>query len=217
MIVLALMLMAVAGLSACGGDDDDGNGGSAPASDDSGDDQDNASDNGAGDSDDGADDGDDDAGDSDCDDGSDDSNDSGGFDFGAGKAVVTVGDKTFEFDLTSGSAVCRDVFGGLQVGGRSTDDENVTLDMWIPPTNWDTYDDNRYDPPSVEVEDDTSNKDWVADLNSAYEIEEGKSQVDSYEKDGLRASGTATFTDVYALFSGSAETVQGTFEVSCEE
>ena len=194
------MPLLVAGLSACGGDDDDSNGDASPATGGSADDG-NASDNSA-----------------DNGDGATDSGNSGAFNFGAGKAVVTIGDTTFEFDLKTGSAVCRDVFGGLQVSGKSSDDENVKLDMWIPPTNWDTYDDNRYDPPSVEVEDDTENKDWVADQNSGYQIEAGKGQVDSYEKDGLKASGKATFTDVYALLGGgSAETIQGTFEVSCEE
>ena len=199
-IVLGLVALLFAGLSACGGDDDDNGEDTSPAAERSGDDEDNAND------------------DSGNDDGTEDNDDSGGFDFGAGTAVVTIGDRTFEFDLTSGSAVCRDVFDAIQVSGKSTDDENVTLSMWIPPSNWDTFDDNRYDPPSVEVEDDTNNNQWIADPNSPYEIDGGNSQVDSFEKDGLRASGTATFTDAYALLRGeSLEPVQGTFEVSCEE
>ncbi len=148
----------------------------------------------------------------------DDSSDSGGFGFGTGTAKVTIGDKTYEFDLTSGFVVCQNVFDAIQVSGPAKDDDNVTLDMWIPPTNWDTYDDNRYDPPRVEVTDDSTNEDWVADPNSSYQIDAGKSQVDSYEKDGLTASGSATFVDAYLTFTGGdPQPVQGSFEVSCAE
>jgi hypothetical protein len=133
--------------------------------------------------------------------------------------VVTVGDTRYEFDLTSGFVVCRDVFGGMQVAGPSADSEDVTIDAWIPPTNWETFDDGRYDPPSLSISDDTANTKWVADpgRTELFANFPEESMVDSYEKDGLAASGTATFIDEYALLRGETpEPVQGTFEIACE-
>jgi hypothetical protein len=40
----------------------------------------------------------------------------------------------------------------------------------------------------------------------------GLSQVDSYEKDGLAASGSATFANTW---DSEAESVQGSFQISC--
>ncbi len=187
-----LVALGAFSLTGCGGDDDDG-GSPFSGGDDSGATSESTQPSG---------------------DNGDDSGTSGGFGFGTGQAKVTIGDKTYEFDLTSEFVVCQSVFDAIQVSGPAKDDENVTLDMWIPPTNWETYDDNRYDPPRVEVTDDNTNEDWVANPESAYGLAEGASQVDSYDKDGNTASGSATFANVY---SSGSESVQGTFEVSCAE
>lgn len=197
---LTLVALGLAALTACGGDDDGGGddgGATQPAATATSDSTD--------------------SGDAGADSGSTDAG-SGGSDFGTGTAMVTIGDQQYEFDLTSGFTVCRDVFDAIQVSGSSADDSDVDIHMWIPPTNWDTYDDERYDPPSIRVTDDTNNHDWVANPNTTYNVEEGKSQVDSYDKDGLTASGSATFFDGYALLRGEdAQPVQGSFEVGCNE
>jgi hypothetical protein len=202
--ILLPFILFLAAAIACGGDDDDddgalpgattGSAGDGPADDDSSDDGDDAS-------------GDDD----DADD---------GLDFGEGTAVVTIDDRRYEFDLTEGFTVCRDVFGGMQVAGASTESEDIDLDAWIPPTDWESYDDGRYDPPSITVDDGVNNAKWVADQNRVEILANfpEESRVESYEKDGLAASGTATFIDEYALLRGETpEPAQGTFEIACEE
>ncbi|NNE95147.1 MAG: hypothetical protein HKN24_03885 [Acidimicrobiales bacterium] len=144
-----------------------------------------------------------------------DAQDAGDFDFGTGVARVTIGDTSYEFDLTTGFTVCQDIFGGLQVAGNdASGDANV--EMWIPPTDWETYTDGRYDPPSIIVEDDTLNVRWIADSNRVELIPDwpAASNVDSYTKDGNASTGTATFVDDYSFSEG--EPVAGTFEVACE-
>ena len=89
--------------------------------------------------------------------------------------------------------------------------------MWIPPADWESYSDGRYDPPAVIVEDDDLNTRWIADPNRVELLPDWppESKVDSYEKEGNAASGSANFVDDYAL--EAVESVSGTFEVACEE
>lgn len=200
--LLALFALGLSALVACGGDDDD-DAAPFPGSDDQ---------SSSGD--------DDDDGTSDDQDSDDDDGDSDGFDFGTGTASVTIGDKTYEFDLSTDFVVCRDVFGAIQAAGPSVDGDDVTFDAWIPPTDWESYSDNRYDAPNISVEDDVNNVKWVADPGRSEILENfpEESRIDSYDKDGLKASGTATFVDEYALLRGDApESVQGTFEIACKE
>jgi len=88
----------------------------------------------------------------------------------------------------------------------------------IPPLDWETYADGRYDPPSVELKITSTAEDnarWRADAGWAQENDKaGMSQVDSYQKDGLTASGSAMFANAW---NGEAESVQGSFEISCAE
>jgi hypothetical protein len=113
--------------------------------------------------------------------------------------------------------LCRDVFDIIQASGQVTDDRDIEGDFMIPPLDWDTYDDGRYDPPSVDLEITSTGADnarWRADAGWAAENGlEGRSQVESYEKDGLTASGTATFANAW---NQEAESVAGSFEVSCD-
>jgi hypothetical protein len=149
-----------------------------------------------------------------------------GFDFGAGAAVVTIGDERYEFSMateTIGStaylAVCRDVFGILQADGHVTDGRAITVGFEIPPLDWDTFDEGRYSPPRIVVEIDDPYARWVADADwaSANGVE-GQSQVDAYEKDGLYASGSATFFEEGTLFQDPlGMPVEGAFEVRCAD
>jgi hypothetical protein len=193
LFLLSLLFASV--LVACGGDDDDddqdGAGATPVATEQSGN------------------------GDDDRDGGGD--GDDNEIDFGDGLVVVTIGDDRFEFDMTEGFNVCRDVFGGLQFAGAGTDGRDTSVSGWIPPANWESFDDNRYDAPNIEVDNDETNSQWLADVERAEErgYTPGTSQVDSFEIDGLHASGTATFIDSFAI--GEREPVKGTFEITCTE
>jgi hypothetical protein len=152
------------------------------------------------------------------DDGAPASGDAAAFDFGSGSGSITLGDETFELAIGPGTGICRDVFGIIQASGTVTDGRDVEGEFAIPPLDWETYTDGRYDPPSVALEITSTGDDnasWRAD--AAWAEENGKagmSQVDSYEKDGLSASGTATFANNW---NTEAESVQGSFEISCAE
>lgn len=208
-----------AGFAACGGDDDDDSPGEGAAT---------SADAANGDGGSGDDASSDDA--SSDDDAEDDGDDSGLPSFGdGGTAVIVVDGERYEAILSNRTVAgtpqlgfCRDIFDALQIFGYAdTDDGGVAeVTMWIPPTDWETYDDDRYDPPSVELEimdsDGRTVSTLVADQdNTSYT---GNSQVDDYELDGTTATGTVTFTNqTLAIRGENPEPVQGTFEVNCGE
>jgi hypothetical protein len=202
-----------AGFAACGGSDDDDSPGEGAVT---------SADAAGGD----AGSGDDAAPDDDAD---DDGDDSSLPSFGdGGTAVIVLDGQRYEAILSNRTVAgseeigfCRDILGALQIFGYAdTDDGGVAqVTMLIPPTDWETYDDGRYDPPSIELEIDDSDGgrvSWfLADPeNTSYT---GNSQVDDYELDGTTATGTATFTNVTLALRGNTEPVQGTFEVNCGE
>lgn len=144
--------------------------------------------------------------------------DAAALDFGSGTGSITLGGETFELAVGPGTGICRDVFDMIQASGKVTDGRDIQGDFSIPPLDWESYEDQRYDPPSVELEITSTgddNADWRADAGWAEDFDKvGQSQVDSYEKDGLTASGTATFANAW---DASDESVQGSFEISCAE
>ncbi len=135
-----------------------------------------------------------------------------------GSATVTIGDETFEFSLAGTSTIdgttyvgrCQSLFGMIVGGGFATDGRDITLDIEIPPTDWETYEDDRFDPPAIEVEDNPNNAKWVADQGDESATGGG---VGEYEQEGVTASGSATFVNQWAPDS---EPVEGTFEIDCE-
>lgn len=137
-------------------------------------------------------------------------------DFGSGTGSITLDGETFELAISPGSGLCREVFGIIQAGGTVADGRDIEGELMIPPLDWETYTDGRYDPPSVALKITSTgeeNASWRADAAWAQENDKvGMSQVDSYEKDGLTASGSATFADAW---DSEAESVQGSFEISC--
>lgn len=149
-----------------------------------------------------------------------------GIDFGSGAAVVTIGDQRYEFSMateTIGSTaylgVCRELFGLIQAEGHATDGRAITVGMMIPPVDWDSYEDARYEPPRIVVDIDDPYARWVADADwaSANGVE-GQSQVDVYQKEGLHAAGSATFFEEGALFQDPMGVpVEGAFEVRCAD
>jgi hypothetical protein len=135
-----------------------------------------------------------------------------------GSATVTIGDETFEFSLAGTKTVggtthvgrCETLFGMIIGSGFVTDDRDITLDLEVPPVDWDTYEDERFDPPAVEVEDNETNADWVADVGDEFTAGSG---VGEYEQEGATASGSATFVNSW---DPESEPVEGTFEVDCK-
>ena len=197
---LGSLLSAALVFAACGGDDDDaaepgnGNGGTTPTEAPSNGGDDNGSDNGNGGS-------------------------SGGVE--ENRAVVVIGARTYEFDL---SVQCLSLFGNMAAAGRAVDGSDVSLTLGLPPEDWETDTDNEWDPPYVRVSDDENDLNWragddvVAMMIVDGTMDEGSSQVDSFTHDGKRASGTATFIELYAfLRQENPDPVQGTFEFDCAD
>jgi hypothetical protein len=132
-------------------------------------------------------------------------------------AIVTIGDKTYEIDVTA-SAIQRcdpNFFGAFWalggIGGNG-------IDMLLPPPG----DPNFEDAPYINVGDEERDIEWVANADREMAgVEAGESQVDTFTVDGLRVTGTATFVDLnesYAFQGGvgdEPQPVTGTFEVLC--
>lgn len=126
-------------------------------------------------------------------------------------AVVTIGEERYEFTLNRG---CRSLFGVLVGAGTSTDGRDIVVNLQIPPEGG--IDGTA---PSIKVDDGAKDLDWRAGgdiIGEMAGVSAGDSQVDGYQNDGKRASGSATFLDFYAVMRGEIEPVQGTFEFACE-
>lgn len=134
-----------------------------------------------------------------------------------GSATVTIGDVTYEFSLSGTATVdgttyvgrCTPIFGMIAASGFVGDGRDITIDAEIPPVDWETYEDDRFDPPAIEVEDSEANASWVADQEDTFVEGSG---VTAFEQDGGRASGTAMFINAWDPGSGP---VEGSFEIDC--
>jgi hypothetical protein len=139
---------------------------------------------------------------------------------------VVLGDERFDFgsatetsDSETYLGLCQEFFGVIAANLHLTDGREITVDMEIPPVDWDTYADGRYSPPRIEISIEDPNETWIADTEwaTANDID-GLSQVDTFERDGISAIGTATFVEQVSVLTGQpSEPVQGTFEVRCAE
>ncbi len=125
-------------------------------------------------------------------------------------AVVTIGDRRYEF----GDLYCVTLGGALSAASTGSD---PSVDIKVPPEDWESSGQG-WDPPSVWV----SGDDGPLDLRAGDEVVrydrrlDGLSQVDSFATDGYHATGSATFVDFQAFgLGGEAETISGTFEVTC--
>ncbi|GBE24005.1 hypothetical protein BMS3Bbin02_00270 [bacterium BMS3Bbin02] len=146
---------------------------------------------------------------------------------GEAMAVVTVGDTRYEFarNETEGYLyVCSNLVGGVQAFLYDVlydvDVRPIVVEIWIPPEDWDTYTDGRFDPPRIAITDDLNVNNWLADI--AFQeanpgtFVAGSTQVDDFVNDGFRASGTATFLPIRpGRMPEGAQPVQGTFEIQC--
>ena len=129
-------------------------------------------------------------------------------------AVVKIGEHQYEFELTRCSSTQR--FGT----GKAKDGSDVTLTYGFPPANWKSrpasegWSDNGH----FRIRDKDNNLDWQASETMSEEltiVSAGQSQVDDFSIDGKSVSGNATFIDVNAIMTGSAEPVKGTFKLEC--
>jgi hypothetical protein len=137
---------------------------------------------------------------------------------GENVAVVTIGGETYEIDVTPGSInrCDPDFFGAFwALGGDRAD---ASIELMLPPPDDPNFD----DPPTVKVQTDDGDVEWIADPSREMAgVEPGGSQVDDFSVDGNTASGTATFVDLnetYAFQGGVGEapvSVTGTFSVTC--
>lgn len=136
---------------------------------------------------------------------------------GENMAIITIGDQTYEIDVTPGSIQRCDpnFFGAFwALGGIG----GTGIDMLLPPAG----DPNFEDAPYIKVNDEQLDVEWVANPDQEMAgVEPGESQVDTYVVDGLHVTGTATFVDLnatYAFQGGTGDEPQpvtGTFDVRC--
>jgi len=139
---------------------------------------------------------------------------------GAKKAVVKIGNEEFVFDMSRSCIT----LGGAVGGGGNTSDGKVALSITIPPENWQSSRDD-WDAPHLRIDDERTEpmKQWESGTDTVSEIPafKDKARVDSFKVDGNRATGTASFVDVWRWqlsLGGSApapELVTGTFDIQC--
>jgi hypothetical protein len=125
-------------------------------------------------------------------------------------ATVTIGDQTWDFSPTGflTERCDTDFFGGYWVLFTTG------VGILLPGPNWEAQGVDQTPNITVNLEDE--DLEWVADPDTGLPgVEEGQSQIDSFEIDGNRASGTATFVEANAAYAGSVEPVTGTFEAVC--
>jgi hypothetical protein len=154
-------------------------------------------------------------------------------DFGDGGARVSLGDQTYEFTLGGNSpeidgktylGVCQTLFGAIAgTGYEIQGDRVVTIEFDLPPADWESYEDGRFDTvtPRMKIEDVATEETWVADMMLADGFPEvaGASQIDDWVTDDTTASGTATFTAIHPYGSPveGGEPLQGSFELGCAD
>lgn len=148
-------------------------------------------------------------------------------DFGSGTAVVELAGERYEFDMSSRQigedifvGMCRGIFGMIQASGHVTDERAITVEMELPPVDWEAKPEYGFDPPSIALEDTDSGVIWVADPTYTELLGTevvNPSLVVLTENDGLIATGTAVFVDGQALGRGEAvEPLEGVWEVRCD-
>lgn len=147
-------------------------------------------------------------------------------DFGTGTAVLQLGDERYEFDMGSLEVggevmvgVCRGIFGMIQGVGHVTDGRAISIEMDIPPVDWEAKPEYGFDPPNITFQDDNNDVELVAGKQLAEMLGvETESQSTVTENDGYNAAGTATFVDSRALMMGEpSEPIEATFEVHCDQ
>lgn len=140
-------------------------------------------------------------------------------------AVVTIAGERFEFEFdTPFGSTCISAFDVVSGAGRGKDEADTRVDIEIPPKGYEDRQGYEDFIPEVQVRDDENRRTFQAGGNHEFlnpAPEDGESQIDSYESDGVAAVGTATFIDTRALSNWQfnngprPEPVKGTFEINC--
>jgi hypothetical protein len=133
----------------------------------------------------------------------------------AGRAIVTIGTETFEFDVL-GNCV---TIGGQVTGDAELADAEVKVEFEIPPEDWETNDSFK-NPPSIHLLDARAdpNVRWDARNDPSVPAPAAlASSLDSYTIEGTHARGQATFRS--GTPSGAvgfvSETMMGAFDFDC--
>lgn len=147
-------------------------------------------------------------------------------DFGTGTAILQLGDERYEFEMSNLETetqvyvgICRSLFGIVQAAGHVTDGRDITIEMELPPADWESYADGRYTAPNIEFTDADNGIELVAGKQLAELLGvETESQTSVAENDGYNATGSATFVSAQALLMGElSEPIEATFEVHCDQ
>ena len=202
MRLLAIAIVLLFGVAACGGDSDDSaaDDGTQPTSTQAAT----------------SDDGSDGSTSPSTDDGGDGAQPEGS---GESTATVMVGDQTYNFSTEDALvAQCKtDLFGIFSVQLPRVDGKgSVQIVILHPDTDSAVV--GQVNAVSVSIDD----EDWLADeasdmFDASATLEPGMTQVDSAEIDGSTVRGTATFVRQLSLFTGEVETATGSFEATCGE
>ncbi|MEQ8717683.1 MAG: hypothetical protein RIE08_08735 [Acidimicrobiales bacterium] len=133
----------------------------------------------------------------------------------AGQGFVELAGTRYDFVL---DAACQQIFGAVQAAGGAADGSESRVDAFIPPENWETFDDDRFDPPEVSIE--IGDQEWIAELGAneqvgtAYrDLTPEESSVTSFTNDGSFTEGEGIFFRRFN--SGDIETAQGSFAFYC--
>jgi hypothetical protein len=146
--------------------------------------------------------------------------DGGGGDDGdgaaAGSAVVTVDGETYTFDQ---EVVCI-ALGGAVGGSFFSTADDISFDVDLPPTDWETRPaDEGWGAPSVRLDDERD--DLYVSWRAGGEVVENSPgvppevEVTSYEIDGASGSGEATVVEINRLGIDDPVVAQMTFEFTC--
>ena len=147
-------------------------------------------------------------------------------DFGSGTAVLELGGERYEFDMGNIEAggetavgVCQGIFGMIQGVGHVADDLAISIEMDIPPVDYEAKPEYGFDPPNITFSDDDNDVELVAGKRLAEGLGvETESQATVTENDGFNAVGTATFVDSRAMMMGEAsEPIEGTWKIHCDQ
>lgn len=125
-------------------------------------------------------------------------------------ASVTIGGQTY---TALEELVCVRLGGALSAQFADRD-AGITIDVDLPPEDWETDTGEDWDPPSVRV--DVGDEAQLQAGNSDIVVGMPETAVTAYTIDGTHASGQGDFVDVFQA-PDAAQVVAGSFDVTCEE
>lgn len=128
---------------------------------------------------------------------------------GAVGASVTIDGQTY---TATEQRVCVRLGGGLSAQFLDSD-ADISIDIDLPPEDWETDTTEDWDPPAVRV--DVGDEAQLQSGRSDIVVGMPETAVTSYSIDGVHASGDGDFVDVFQA-PADAVVVVGSFDVTCE-